>query len=95
MMTVWQRKEAALLRSDVQLVLVFSDEDWTGEDPTANGLIITGARAFVADRQRERDKDGIITTPTLVGLDRGSRIRFISTGFDRQVNVEFINENLG
>lgn len=92
MMKRWPRMVIPELASDIQVVLIFDQRDWSGEDRTANGLTLPRMTAYVTDRETQVEEDGLAGTPTLIGIGKDGRIRFISPGDNPQVGSEFINK---
>lgn len=85
----WTRKVVPELRDDIQIVCVYDDRVWqpaqTEAAPFSRGIIMT------ADREAQKDMDGISATPTLVAVDTQGIIRLVCTGFDRSVNSDVLN----
>jgi hypothetical protein len=92
MMKHWRKKVLPHLTDGIQVALIFDAEDWSGADPTANGLVSEGIKAYVTDRRAQIEDDGLAGTPLVVGLGTDGRIRFISPGDNPLVGSEFINK---
>ena len=92
MMKRWPRMVIPELASDIQIVLLFGQNDWSGKDVTANGLILPRMTAYVTDRETQVEEDGLAGTPTVVGIGEDGRIRFISPGDNPGVGSKFINK---
>lgn len=90
----WRKMVVPGLREDIQLILVFDQEDWTGTLASDHPLLLLGARIFTTERAAQREEDGMVGTPIVVGLGPNAEIRFISPGLNRQVGSEFINKYL-
>lgn len=95
MMEFWKRKVVSDLRSDIQIVLVYDDKDFSPEVTGSYklGNLVRG-RIVTTDREAQHEEDGIIATPTVIGVGTDSRIQFVVSGFNRDVSFAFINQNL-
>lgn len=95
MIEYWKRKVVSALRSDIQIVMVYAEEDFIPGDESHLELSnLIQCRTVTTEREIQEEEDGINATPTVVGIGTDSRIQFIISGFDREVSSAFINRHL-
>lgn len=91
MISFWRKRVLEKIDHNIQLVWVYDSNETA---PSTNVLSQYNVKMLVTDRGSQMTEDGISGTPTLIGLDRTSKIVFIVTGFSRTVGSDFINKSL-
>lgn len=94
MAAYWRKKVTSQLREDIQIALVYNNDELVSDDRQVKLLDIPGALTLGADRATQREDDGITSTPTFVALDEQMKISLILTGFRRDLGSDYFNENL-
>lgn len=94
MLKIWDRRVTPNLRPDIQIVLVFDKSEVTEDNVTTLTAQPFGARLYMTDRHAQTEEDGIIATPTTIAVDSSNRIKFVATGFVKNVDSDFINRSL-
>ena len=82
------------LDENIQLVLIFDELAMAKVSAFPDSLKIPNSRIFVTDRTAQILKDGINVMPSVVGLDKQNKVKFVMTGYNRKINARFINDNL-
>lgn len=94
MLTHWQKRVIPTLRQDIRIILIYDDVKPPSDESLVYPDIVRRAIVATTNRTEQRDDDGIVGTPTLVALDNHMTIRFIVSGFDRQIDSEFMGRHL-
>ena len=89
MAAFWRKRTVHELEDSIQIALVYDENDLP--NPHGELLDIPGARVFSADRASHAAEDGILSTPTFVGLDRSSRVLFVHSGFTPKLDGKVLN----
>ena len=91
--TYWTKKVALGVDPSIQLTWVYNEYEGPPQEediqPPPQVRIVT------TERSSQLATDGIVATPTLIGLGQDRRILFILYGFDKNVDEKYINENFG
>lgn len=90
----WAKKVVPNLRTDIQLVCVYGDDEWPGADTLGIGAPFGRALVTTTTWEDQKEADGMTATPTLVALDATGTIRLLATGFSRTVSSDLVNELL-
>jgi hypothetical protein len=95
MVGYWRNKLVSELKREIQIVLVYDEEEFDPDQPDhfelANQI---PCRVVTTDRSTQSETDGIVSTPTVVGVDVNARIKFVISGFTRDLTAELINQYL-
>lgn len=90
----WNKKIEPKIDDDVNVLLVFDSLETVISDSAEKPLVMQRAISVNTDRSEQAKSDRMQGTPTIVGLDAGCRIKFISSGFTQDLNARFINKFL-
>ncbi len=91
---VWKKRIAGVLRDDIQLILIFGENEFEYGDDYGGVFDIPEALVCCADHVAQRAKTGIYSKPTLVALDEEGVIVWVSSGYSSKIDGDFINEYL-
>lgn len=94
MATYWNKKVVRGLREDIQIVLVFDEDEVESSGYQEDHLAIEGAMIVKANRFDQSTIDGITSTPSFAAIDKEQKVRFITSGFRKDIDSEFINDYL-
>lgn len=90
----WKKRVVPMLNRDIGIVVVFSEGDYTPSDAQQLLALMPRASAVVTARERQSEIDGILATPTTIGVDQGLTIKFVVTGHDPRATADFFNDQL-
>jgi hypothetical protein len=88
----WSKRVLPSLDKSIQVVLVYDSSEVAQVAGTQSPVI--GAKQFLTPRWSQMPKDGLSSTPAIVGLRGDGRIEFISSGFDKRIGARFIMKML-
>lgn len=94
MAVILKNKVVTDLRQEIQIALIYNQDELESLDQSGGLLDVPGAKIFGTNRYEQFDQDGMFATPTLVALNKERKVSFIMTGYSRRIDAEFINENI-
>lgn len=82
------------LDREIQIVMIYDSDELEYLEDNSILLNIPGSKTLGTNRHEQIQQDGIYVTPTLVALDTSGKIKFVMTGFSKNLNAEIINESI-
>lgn len=82
------------LRPDIHAFTIIDSNDIFEPASVMDSLLVDGVPCFLTDRSSQRLEDGISAIPSIVGIGKDMKIKFLMTGYNNLLNADFINKYL-